>query len=377
MYGEYRGRRALNPVLYGLLQERFGQVLIANEGEAAQFGDPVYDPSRGKFHTPLIFKGEYYKLPCPYCDDTRYRLYVHHLFHTDDPLTGRPMRHLAVCFNNDCLKTRYRDFEERLFMQISMQEREALRRKHADRAYAARGLPVGPVPMPEKVVSLRSLRPDHRAVSYLVGRGFDLDELDDNWVARYCVGASGVHAQAAERIIAPIYFDGECVGWQGRWPADLDWKSAKIPKYYTPRGFTKSRYVYNYDLARRHRIMVVCEGVTDVWAVGREAVALLGKTVSGAQKELLGAWARRTQGLLVLMLDPDAWKVPEGQHPEHVAAKHRDLLYELRRATGGRLVEVELPDGQDPAALGREAVWAEIRRAAGTAGYRLEDYRPQ
>jgi hypothetical protein len=222
-----------------------------------------------------------------------------------------------------------------------------------------------------------SRRPARRnATAPVVGRGFDLEELDNNWVVQYCVCASGVHAQAAERIIAPIYCDRQCVGWQGRWPEDIDFHAAGIPKYYNPRGFTRSRYLYSHDLARRFRIMVVCEGVTDVWAVGREAVALLGKTVSGPQRELLGAWARRTQGLLVLMLDPDAWKVAEGRHPEPVAAKHRELLYELGRAAGGRLVEVVLPDGQDPAALGREAVWAEIRRATATAGHRLEDYRP-
>jgi hypothetical protein len=120
--------------------------------------------------------------------------------------------------------------------------------------------------------------------------------------------------------------------------------------------------------------MVVCEGVTDVWAVGRQAVALLGKTVSGAQKELLGAWARRTEGLLVLMLDPDAWKDSAGRSSEHAAFRRRELLHELGRAAGGRLVEVVLPDGRDPADLGRKAVWAEIDRAAAAAGYRLEDY---
>jgi len=45
---------------------------------------------------------------------------------TADPLTDEPRRFLAKCKAGDCLKTRYRDFEERVWGRLDAAGRREL-----------------------------------------------------------------------------------------------------------------------------------------------------------------------------------------------------------------------------------------------------------
>ena len=68
----------LNPGLYRRLQLNFHRVKFADEGTAMQ-AQGVLDAAGDK---QLIFtqSGEYYRICCPYCNDTRFRLYVSYMF---------------------------------------------------------------------------------------------------------------------------------------------------------------------------------------------------------------------------------------------------------------------------------------------------------
>jgi hypothetical protein len=374
-YGPYRGRPVLNPTLFDLLRLHFGEVQISKEGESTTFGLPTLNSRCDGMESRIIEPGEYYRINCPYCGDTRHRLYVNHRWCTEDPVSGRKMRHLAVCYNDDCLKSNYRDFEERVLEPLDPQMREAIKRlRHAPPVVAAADGPLQEVYLPGGFEPLTALPGKHPAIRYLEGRGFDIDELVALWKVGFCV-KSTTHVTASRRIIAPITFRGKLVGWQGRLPGEPCPSTGDVPKYFTRPGFAKNRVLYNFDMVQGHRIMVVCEGVTDVWAVGSQAVALLGKTVSSAQKELVGSWAGRTGGLVVLLLDPDAWKSGSDPKPGSSAPRHRELLHDLRSACGGRLVEVMLRGESDPAELGREKVWRKIRKSAKEAGFPIESFR--
>jgi DNA primase len=146
-----------------------------------------------------------------------------------------------------------------------------------------------------------------------------------------------------DRIYIPIFRDGVLVGWQGRWPADLNWRAVDFPKYYTSPGLKKSQLLYNQDLARQQPLVVVCEGVSDVWRVGPAGVALLGKTASREQIRLLATgWGGKPA---IVLLDADA---------EQDA---RILTDQLRPFFGRRLVRAVLPQGLDPGQCPRADLW--------------------
>ncbi len=365
-----------NPTLYSLLRARFGKVIVSNEGEPPQWGTPRYSHARRRNESVLHHEGEYYRIACPYCNDTTQRLFVNHMWPANDPVSGAPMGHLAHCFHEDCLKEHYADFVERVFGMMSAAEREKVRQLHTVAAVEAdvELEPLGPVPLPGLVVPLTSLQDDHRAVRYLRDRGFDVDGLVDSWDVGWCVRSSGMHSGIAQRIFVPISFRGEMVGWQGRWPAD-DWKKQGAQKYYNLAGFRKSLVLYNHDAALAFPYVIVQEGVTDVWATGDGSVSTLGKTPSPHQRELLRQWAKKTDpgGLLVLMYDPEAWTT-EQKNREAAAIKHATLLAELRDTFDDRVVEIELPPGRDPGSFDRDTLRKLVKSQVKAAGFSPRRY---
>src|SRR5262245_43966672 len=92
----------LNPQLYEALSRAFGPVLVAHDGarmEAAYLPDCT-----GALIKRAISPGEYYRVNCFACGDTRHRLWVNHMWGVRDPRTGTRHRWAAKCFNEDCLR---------------------------------------------------------------------------------------------------------------------------------------------------------------------------------------------------------------------------------------------------------------------------------
>jgi hypothetical protein len=304
---------------------------------------------------------------CPFCGDTRKRLYVNHLWNTIDKVSDEPMKHLATCFNEGCLAEKYASFEDLVIGFKNQGVRDALRAANfATHRIVDGSEGVACATLPGDVQRLMALSRKHPAVRYLTDRGYDVEELTTVWDVGVVVDALPAFKAMQGRVFIPVFLRGERVGWQGRWPAD-DWKQHGVQKYYNLTGFRKSKVLYNHDAASLSRHVVVVEGVSDVWAVGPSGVALLGKSVSPAQEELLGAWAKRG-ALLVLMLDPGAWTT-EPKNREAAAAKRDDLLSRLGRTFDKRVVEVELPAGRDPGSLTREVLRKLVREQVKEAGF--------
>jgi len=101
---------------------------------------------------------------------------------------------------------------------------------------------------------------------------------------------------------------GSLVAYAGRWPGS---PPAGTPKYKLPPGFRKSLELFHYDLAMEEPAdtpLMVVEGFFDclkLWQLGaRKTVALMGRTLSTAQEELIRSAATNTKHIL-LMLDED------------------------------------------------------------------------
>jgi DNA primase len=136
------------------------------------------------------------------------------------------------------------------------------------------------------------------------------------------------------------------VGWQARVVGQAE---GDTPKYLSCAGMQKSRLLYGYGSAVRSRgPVVVCEGPTDVWRLGRHGVALFGKSLSLFQRELL---AHNFPGRpVVVLLDSDA--------REEAEAVRREISFGLPMKDSDRKVVIaELPEGgKDPADFPREVV---------------------
>ena len=348
--------RPLNPTLYDRLAREFGSVIIANEGEA-------YIPSlrsmsirEGERNSPAVAYGEYYRVCCPFCGDGRHRLWVNHRFGVYDQLQQSKNLHLAICYNEDCVRdsARRHQFENMVYRGLNWSRR----RTNMVRA-GGEEVPISltAVDPPGTLTRLGLLSPQHAAVLYLEERGYNIRELDQVYNITYCEMARPEYPTATNRIVAPAYMHGELVGWQCRYIGDANWNYTGIPKYYTRPKMPKRRVLYNYDVAAKHFPVVLVEGVTDVWSVGPQAVAVFGKRLHELQARLLAeTWST---GSLVIMFDSDAEK-------EIGMAVER-----MRPAMAGGVVSVQLPPGKDPADFDRDTLWEIIHNTAREQGVQL------
>jgi DNA primase len=122
----------------------------------------------------------------------------------------------------------------------------------------------------------------------------------------------------------------------------------------------KSRLLYGLPQAlATSGPIIVCEGPTDVWRFGTNAVALIGKSLSNEQCRLLvHHFAGRP---LVVALDRDA-----ADEARHVRQKLIDARRDVGQATP--VVMLALPQGgKDPADFGTAELTAAVAAALGLA----------
>lgn len=129
---------------------------------------------------------------------------------------------------------------------------------------------------------------------FMKGRGLNRDDLL-SWGLGTC--PSGLYRG---RLVIPVVTRGE-VTFQARLT------SGEGPKYLNPAG-TKGAFIHGFDrVDMRSGPVLICEGVIDaisVWRAGGVAVALMGKSCSSLQVDLLKSLKRD----LIVCLDGDAKK---------------------------------------------------------------------
>lgn len=348
----------LCPELYRLLATRIpngGQVLVANQGEhmSGQIGRQGPD-SRWM----VTMWGETYRVNCPFCFDTRARLWVNHRFGQPDPVNpGARGDFYGICFNDNCLAEHAN--RERLWDMLFGHRNRGRRqappviRMNAGQRVDGR---LTEKPWPGSMELLTAMPDDSYPKAWLMhARRFDNTHFE-KYDIRYCYNATHEYRAASGRIIVPFYVGGALVGWQGRYVGEPPDK--RIPKYYTCPGLRKTAMLYNYDAARGKPYVVVFEGVTDVWRFGDCSVAMLGKELAPAQRMLLeSTWTSGEP--IIFCLDADAGDASAAAM-HAIAARGRNPV-----------VNVKLPVGQDPAELSRDALYGIIREHAANCGVRI------
>jgi DNA primase len=126
---------------------------------------------------------------------------------------------------------------------------------------------------------------------------FNLGYVDEVTLAK----RNGEHYTLRARLVFPIYFQNIRVGMSFRRT-----KSTDVPKWsHQPAHIETKNLLYNYDSAKDADTIVVCEGITDVWAFyecGIPAVATFGAHLTQEQYKLL----LRTGADIVLAYDGDS-----------------------------------------------------------------------
>lgn len=332
----------LNPVLYSLLEHKFGVVRIANEGIPARV-QMIFDPIRQRPMSRAAQWGEYYTVCCPFCNDYGHRLWINHTYGKEyDERTGRRTdTQLAICYKNGCLKEpgRYQQLEDIVFgAGRKMIKTEVVRAVAGDTDLRT-------IVPPGTIRDFNELPDYHAAAEYLVRRGFNPVELTDTFGVGVCTEVTNARFKLVQgRIYIPVFFNKQLVGWQARAVGE-----EKKPKYYNSPGMQKSRVLYNYDVAVDMPAVVVVEGVPAVWRLGRAAVCLFGKTMSVWQCNTIStAWSGKP---VFLMLDNDAQQEIDSG------------VTELYRH-GVNVVPVLLPDSRDPADYSRPELKQILKSAA-------------
>jgi len=354
----------LNVTLYRRCVEVFGRVRITNPGEARIYRSIVYG---GQPREEVIQQGEFYAVCCPLCSDSRFRCYINHAYGTPDA-KGFPRTSLVHCFNDGCALSlaepeAFQQMKKYLLGYHLYNLQPTIRPGRVVDPFARCGRLPGPC------VPVRDLPEDHVASQYLRGRGFDRTELSQRFDVRWCPESE--MRLACQRIIMPFYHKQKLVGWQARPAFDLpNWKTARIPKYYTAPGSPKRSILYSLDLARQFRCGVIVEGVTDVWRFGGPAVALLGATINPQQLELFSSVFANGAG--VIMLDADILDEPKTE--EHRRARDAALAAagQLKSRLAGGCCIVSPPAGWDPGNMPRQDLRNYVVQQAAAVGVTID-----
>ena len=230
---------ALRPHLYDRLVRVFGDVKMVHEDE-----EMVFTTTRGflddeRRRMVVHSFGEAYAVCCPFCLDTRYRLWINHRW----ALYERGVRKnlwLAKCFNEDCLKMRSKRRE--LYRRVFVQTRHPSGPPKDDVLRQGRRPDPGlqEIELPGTMTPIDRLPPETPARRYLEGRGYDVNHLSQRYGVMYPLDVKPRHAAVAGRIVIPVYMRGRLVGWQARRIGDLpEWKAT--PKYLSCPGMKKSQ----------------------------------------------------------------------------------------------------------------------------------------
>lgn len=345
--------KPLNPALYSRLK-RFGKVRVSNEGEAFK-----YRAVRGLEDEPLLdiaHDGEFYMVCCPFCRDTRFRLYVNHMYAQRDR-HGRRMTFLAICYNQNCLARR----DNQLEFQETLDSTEMLTDV---RVFAGREVPeeARVVQWPGNCKLVNTLRANHHAVQYLESRGFDPDFLARRYQVSYCRHSH--FSLARDRLIFPVFEGDQLKGWQARVIGELPWKDKTKkqglpPKYFsTPSSNFRSRCILNWDRMRLWKTGIVVEGPTDVYKFGPMSGCIFGNTVTPLQRRKLVTVFKKRGRSLVLLLDPE----------EFESRSTQKAIRMMERAMRGQFCAVKLPDKTDPGSLDQAFSREYVRQEAAKQG---------
>ena len=349
----------MNPELFARLRKRYGRVGVFDEGVERRSRRVKSPFNAGEARPEIQVWGEAYVINCPFCGDTKQRLYISYCWGLQD--TQKKHNYLK-CFNDNSCTTVDRSDPASHWERVK-KNRDSL---WADIWYGQPLVTLTPAYAPDEdpepawpghVMPVQRLPVGSVVSSYLIGRGLDPKWLGEHWRVSMLIESTQPDREWLEgRIIVPHYLDGKCMVWQARSAGNLP------PKYFTQGR--KSHHLYNEENARRFREVILVEGVFDAFKIGGQGVATFGLTCSHDQSKRLLQWP---DGLIVYFDRPKKEKEAE--------ARSRALA-RIAAAYHGPILDVMPPAGHDAGSLTYEENMRVIADAARQAGLGWAQWRP-
>lgn len=373
-----------------------GNVIIAKHGQPMQSTyRNGFNERTGKLAMQMDISdfGESYRVCCPYCNDTRHRLYVSHRWGVFDPVTKLKNTGLWHCYNEQCEKNAdfYNYMIPRIEDDITNYTRPGgrppppLMPSVSPGSQAAHAF----VRSPGNTVRLSELADEHEAIKYLKERGISARKLEKYFKAAYC--SHSFDPMVRNRLIIPIFSDGVLKGWQARYLGDCtnlwrcsnskcqhEWYSdekpdfcpvcdnksytpRRVPKWYTSPGTKLGDLLLNFDVARSWDYGVVVEGPFDVIKPGSPKascvpgpiIGTFGNKITNQQHLMLNSAFRYKT--LYLALDPEEFEARTMKIYKTIAGNY-----------DGAVVPVPMPKGTDPGSLPHKDFWNYVRDAGKT-----------
>lgn len=175
---------------------------------------------------------------------------------------------------------------------------------------------------------LMKLAGNHR--KYLTKRGFNAEKLRLKYELRSImpIGDYG------SRIYIPVIVNGKTVSFTTRTIADTKPKYIHCPDHESIVPVKDCLYGIEYC---KNSHVIMTEGVTDVWKIGDDSVALFGKTLS--EKQLYTTIKKFTK--IFIMLDPDALPQAKKIH-QKLSPYRKTLIVSLKDKDPGDLTPEEI-----------------------------------
>jgi hypothetical protein len=350
----------LNEPLYEALRHSYVSVDIYNEGESLTLKRlPVPDSFRGTSGTHITSDmieegGEYYAVDCPFCNDTRHRLWVCHAWGSSIELESRRYtisKGVVHCYNEHCLEKHENWLEFCKTVEGSWRPGLVAAGQDFERLSKDKKIVID---MPYGNYYVTEPNGDKQVRAYLEGRRYNLNELAGYWNFR----TGSIDFYDVPCVIMPVIYKGEYTFWQARYPCsgaipEFFRDGRRKPKYYIPAGAKKSRVLYNFDNACMTPTIVLVEGIFDAVRVGSSGVAMFGKKPSTRQQQILVNEAR-SKAIV--------W-IPDRDDPEAIEyARNYTNTWNANKLFAGGAYVLTLNDG-DPADHTREELCSLIAQS--------------
>ena len=177
-------------------------------------------------------------------------------------------------------------------------------------------------------------------------RNFDLVRLDTMYGVKV-VSEPYFDKRLVGRIYTPFYRCGYRVGWNAR--AVPNFSENGADKYLNSPGGLAG-ICYGLLAALETKVVMIVEGVTDKWAAGISAVAVLGKKLNGGTiRRLATEFSKSPPELVVILLDPEISPDDKKHNRPHHCIVAKQVI---ERFWSGPIEVLMLPEGHDPSSFG-------------------------
>lgn len=196
--------------------------------------------------------------------------------------------------------------------------------------------PIPEIRLPKEFIAIGDGHyPPYVFEPYPIGRGISLERAK-RFRLGYCL-----KGKYANRLIAPVYFNSRCVGFQARWMAKTPpmvkdketGEMVRISKTKHAKGAKMSRVLYNWDEAKHQKQIVLIESPWASIKIGKKGSATFGKHLSSAQLELV---LTSEADEVILMWDRDKDHAP-GKGGYEKSLKFAEKLAQVLRVRAVKL----------------------------------------